>query len=337
MILGIAVAVALIVLGRVAYGIPVPLAGLPALFLVLLLASAAFCCLGFAFTLAVGKAGAAVPLGTGVTLALYFLSGNFFILEERPLVLRVIGEAFPVKHLNDALLTPLNPNASGSRIEWLDLLGDRRLGPRRAVRRPALVPLDGRPRSGLTDGACQVWWATVAAPRPSLTALLSRDERAHAARLQVQSAQDAYVLARALARTVIGRALAVDPADVRFDHVCRHCGGAHGKPRVVNSDLEVSWAHSSERVVLALARDTPVGVDVETISTGTPGAELSRWRCPRTSAARLRRCLRLSRTLGSCAIGRARRPCSRPRGTDWPSPPRRSRSAGHGNHPSSRP
>ena len=55
-------------------------------------------------------------------VALYFLSGNFFIIEERPLVLRVIGAAFPVKHLNDALLTPLNPNASGSRIEWVDLL-----------------------------------------------------------------------------------------------------------------------------------------------------------------------------------------------------------------------
>ena len=81
-VLGIAVAGALLALGRVAYGIPVPLAGLPALLLVLLLASAAFCCLGFAFTLVVGKASAAVPLGTGVTLALYFLSGNFFIIES---------------------------------------------------------------------------------------------------------------------------------------------------------------------------------------------------------------------------------------------------------------
>ncbi len=121
-VLGITVAAALLALGRVAYGIPVPLAGLPALLLVLLLASAAFCCLGFAFTLVVGRASAAVPLGTGVTLALYFLSGNFLVIEERPLVLRVIGAAFPVKHLNDALLTPLNPNASGSRIEWVDLL-----------------------------------------------------------------------------------------------------------------------------------------------------------------------------------------------------------------------
>jgi ABC-2 type transport system permease protein len=121
-ILGFAVAVALIALGRGAYGIPVPLAGLPAIFLALLVSCAAFSCLAFAFTLAVRKAGAAVPLGTGITLTLYFLSGNFFLVEHPPLLLRILGDTFPVKHLNNALLTPLNPNAHGTRIEWIDLL-----------------------------------------------------------------------------------------------------------------------------------------------------------------------------------------------------------------------
>ena len=121
-ILGIGVAAALIALGRGAYGIPIPLAGLPAMLLALLVSSAAFCCLAFAFTLVVRRASAAVPLGTGVTLALYFLSGNFFVIEHPPLLLRIIGDTFPVKHLNDALLTPLNPNNHGSRVEWIDLL-----------------------------------------------------------------------------------------------------------------------------------------------------------------------------------------------------------------------
>jgi ABC-2 type transport system permease protein len=121
-ILGLAVAGALLTLGRFAYGIPVPLGGVPALLLALLVSAAAFCCLGFAFTLAVRKASAAVPLGMGVTLALYFLSGNFFVIQHPPLLVRVVGTVFPVKHLNSALLTPLNPNAGGSRIEWLDLL-----------------------------------------------------------------------------------------------------------------------------------------------------------------------------------------------------------------------
>ena len=121
-VLGIAVAGALIALGRGAYSIPVPAAGLPAILLTLFVASAAFCCLAFAFTLAVRKASAAVPMGTGITLALYFLSGNFFVIEHPPLVLRIVGDFFPIKHLNDALLTPLNPNAHGSRVEWIDLV-----------------------------------------------------------------------------------------------------------------------------------------------------------------------------------------------------------------------
>jgi ABC-2 type transport system permease protein len=121
-LLGMAVAAALLVFGRVVYGIPVPPAGLPALLLALVVSSAAFSCLGFAFTMAVRRASAAVPLVTGITLALYFLSGNFFLVEHEPVVLRVVGAAFPVKHLNSALLTPLNPNAGGLRIEWVDLL-----------------------------------------------------------------------------------------------------------------------------------------------------------------------------------------------------------------------
>ncbi len=121
-ILGLAVAAALIVLGRGAYGIPIPLAGIPALILTLLVSSSAFCCLAFAFTLVVRKANAAVPLLTGLTLALYFLSGNFFLLAHPPMLLRIISETFPVQHLNNALLTPLNPNTSGLRIEWIDLL-----------------------------------------------------------------------------------------------------------------------------------------------------------------------------------------------------------------------
>jgi ABC-2 type transport system permease protein len=121
-VLGLTVAAALVSLGRGAYGIPVPLGGVPALVLALFVASAAFSCLAFAFTLAVRKAGAAVPMLSGLTLALYFLSGNFFLVEHPPLFLRVVGETFPVKHLNIALLTPLNPNATGSRIEWIDLL-----------------------------------------------------------------------------------------------------------------------------------------------------------------------------------------------------------------------
>lgn len=34
----------------------------------------------------------------------------------------MVGALFPVKHLNSALLTALNPDATGTRVEWIDLL-----------------------------------------------------------------------------------------------------------------------------------------------------------------------------------------------------------------------
>jgi ABC-2 type transport system permease protein len=117
------VAAVLAVLGRLAYGVPVPLSTLPAFALAVLVGAVAFACLGFAFTVVVRKAGAAVALGLGLTLTLFFLSGNFFVMpdEDWPTAIRVIAAIFPVKHLNDALLTALNPHSAGMGIAAGDL------------------------------------------------------------------------------------------------------------------------------------------------------------------------------------------------------------------------
>lgn len=126
--IGIALALAfaltllLALLGRFAYDTPIPLDTLPAFVLAVTVGAASFACLGFAFTLAVRRESAAAPMATGVTLVLFFLSGNFFVLEDPPTVLVVFGDVFPVKHLNDALLTALNPNTRGAGVEVLDLL-----------------------------------------------------------------------------------------------------------------------------------------------------------------------------------------------------------------------
>ena len=59
-----------------------------------------------------------------VPLTLFFLSGNFFVMpdEDWPTVIRAIAAFFPVKHLNDALLTALNPHTSGIGIALWDLM-----------------------------------------------------------------------------------------------------------------------------------------------------------------------------------------------------------------------
>jgi ABC-2 type transport system permease protein len=70
----------------------------------------------------VRRASAAVPAGMGLTLTLYFISGTFIIMEKWPNVIRIIATIFPVKHLNLALLTALNPNTTGTGIAGTHLL-----------------------------------------------------------------------------------------------------------------------------------------------------------------------------------------------------------------------
>lgn len=121
---GIAIALSLglagflAILGRVAYGVEIPLATLPALILSLLVGAMSFACLGFAFTVIIQKASAVVPLGMGLILVLFFISGNFITMpdEEWPRLIRIVAQIFPVKHLNSALLTALHPNTTGTGI-----------------------------------------------------------------------------------------------------------------------------------------------------------------------------------------------------------------------------
>lgn len=111
--------VLLVALGRLVYGVPVPTTRLPAVALALAVSSFSFCCLAFAFTLAVRKANAATSLGMGVMLTLFFLSGNFFNVKSHAML--TVARIFPVKHLNDAMLTAFNPQTHGSGITWTAL------------------------------------------------------------------------------------------------------------------------------------------------------------------------------------------------------------------------
>jgi ABC-2 type transport system permease protein len=65
---------------------------------------------------------AAGPMAAAASLTLFFISGNFFSVENVPAWLRVTADVFPVKHLNEALFTALYPGTSGAGVEGLDLL-----------------------------------------------------------------------------------------------------------------------------------------------------------------------------------------------------------------------
>jgi ABC-2 type transport system permease protein len=123
-LLALMVAVVLLVTARVVHEVPVPLGNLGALVAVIVVGALSTTCVAVAATATVRRARAATPVGLGATLALFFLSGNVFLVEDPPAVMRVVRDVFPVGHLNDALLTALNPDSTGGgwRVAGLGVL-----------------------------------------------------------------------------------------------------------------------------------------------------------------------------------------------------------------------
>lgn len=121
----------------------------------------------------------------------------------------------------------------------------------------------------LPAGECHVWWARPTDGPADLRRLLDADERARGERLVLAADRLRFLAAHALARLVLARYLGYDAARLRFTARCTACGQPHGKPRLADppADLELSLSHSGERVVVAIARAVPVGVDVEQVGT----------------------------------------------------------------------
>ena len=70
-----------------------------------------------------------------------------------------------------------------------------------------------------------------------------------------------FVAARGILRSIFGRYLACEPAEIRFEY------GSHGKPRMVQPELrikiEFNIAHSDDLALLAFGLGRKVGVDLE--------------------------------------------------------------------------
>jgi 4'-phosphopantetheinyl transferase len=119
-------------------------------------------------------------------------------------------------------------------------------------------------------GTCRVWWAS-----PSwgteLGDLLQPVERVRASRLRRPEDRDRFVTGCVLLRLLLGNVLATDPAGVPIVRYCLACGRPHGKPRLAGRGWEFSVSHSGDRVGVALARQMPVGLDVEHVSPAAAG------------------------------------------------------------------
>jgi 4'-phosphopantetheinyl transferase len=120
---------------------------------------------------------------------------------------------------------------------------------------------------------CEVWQAR---PSSRFADALTAAERARHDRLRRDADRDRFATGRALARNALAAELGLDPDAVRLRAQCPTCGGPHGKPSLPGApaDLDFSIAHAGDRVLVAVARGAPVGIDVEQVGeTGDLAAE----------------------------------------------------------------
>ena len=142
----------LLAVGRVAYGVSVPVRGLPAVALTAVCGSVCFCVLAYALTTAVNSEDAAQPMVQAVMLPLYFISGVFVPNVILPSWLRTIAEIFPAAApLRRAPPRP-QPGRSRQRHRLQRPRRARPLGAGRARARAAPLQLDtSRSLTGLAQ------------------------------------------------------------------------------------------------------------------------------------------------------------------------------------------
>ena len=120
-IVAIVMCAVLILIGRLAYAVPIPLDSMPSLLLTIVIGAASFCCLGFAISSFITETDAAAPLANLTVLPLYFISGVFIPENQIPPLLHHIANFFPIRHLAQALLISFT-TTHGSGIRASDLL-----------------------------------------------------------------------------------------------------------------------------------------------------------------------------------------------------------------------
>ncbi len=97
----------------------------------------------------------------------------------------------------------------------------------------------------------------------TLTALLSADERARAARFYFERDRQVYVGTRGVLRLLLGQYVSLPPETLRFSY------GPHQKPTLLletaGEPVAFNVSHSHQLALLAFSRGREVGVDVERI------------------------------------------------------------------------
>ncbi len=91
--------------------------------------------------------------------------------------------------------------------------------------------------------------------------VLSADEHARANRFKIAAKRREFIIGRGLTRSVLGRLLRKDPAELPFGY------GPHGKPFLVQPSgpnaVELNLSHSHHWLLLAVTLGRAIGIDIE--------------------------------------------------------------------------
>lgn len=121
-ILAVVVVVVMVVIGRLAFGVHLPGATIPAFALGVVVGAVSFCCLSYAVASFIHSQDAAQPVIQAIVLPLYFISGVFIPNAQLSSGLKDVADVFPLSHLANALFHAFDPATTGTGIAGTDLL-----------------------------------------------------------------------------------------------------------------------------------------------------------------------------------------------------------------------
>jgi len=105
-VVAIVMSALLLLIGRLAYDVPIPQSTMPGLVIAVVVGAAAFACIAFAVSTRIATAEAAAPATNLAVLPLYFISGVFVPEGQIPKFLHDIAKLFPIEHLAHAVREP---------------------------------------------------------------------------------------------------------------------------------------------------------------------------------------------------------------------------------------
>lgn len=107
--------------GALAFDVALPGRRTPAALITLVLGALSCSMAALPFSMLVRKASAALPMAFGVSLALFFVSGNFFPGKALPDAVTAVASCFPVRPFFVSMLNAFDQNTSGAGFRWGDL------------------------------------------------------------------------------------------------------------------------------------------------------------------------------------------------------------------------